>query len=68
MLVFFLPMFNFCKKMYSQNDETDVLEVLEIIFCCPIMVSRPLQFFFKILSWISQFGSGIFVIYLKIDE
>ena len=32
LLVLFLPMFIFCKRMYSQNDETGILEVLEIFF------------------------------------
>ena len=50
-----LPTFIFCKKMYSQNYETGVLEVLQInLFCCPTMVGRPLQNFsvhFTIWEW-----------------
>ena len=39
-------MFIFCKKMYSQNDEKSILEVLMIILCCyQTMVGRPLQNF-----------------------
>ena len=37
-------MFMLFKKMYSQNDETGVLEALENkIFRCPTMVGRSLQ-------------------------
>ena len=39
-------MFIFCKKIYSQNDEKSILEVLMIILCCyQTMVGRPLQNF-----------------------
>ena len=49
----FLPMFIFFKMMYSQNDETGVLDVLEIrvFFRCPAaMVGNFLDNFLKILS------------------
>ena len=39
-------MFICCKKMYSQNDEKSILEVLMIIVCCyETMMGRTLQNF-----------------------
>ena len=70
LLVFFLPMFIFCQNMYFQNDETDVLEVLEIIF---FLLSNHgghtfFIFCFKFLQWILRFGSGISLILLNIKK
>ena len=46
-LFIFLPRL----KMYSQNEETGILEVLENNFLhCPTMVGGVLQNFFKIFS------------------
>ena len=54
--------------MYSQNNETGVLEILQIdLFCCSTTVGRPLQITILHL-YILQFCSGIFIIYLKMKK
>ena len=65
--MFPLPTFIFSKKMYSQNGETDVLEVLEIIFffdAQPWWTDLCIFFFSSIL----HFGHDISVIFLKIKR
>ena len=67
-LVLFLSMFVFLKTMYSQNDETGILEVgstNQNFLYCPIMMFRVLENLFKFFQWILQFGSGISVVFLK---
>ena len=57
-LVFFLPIFIFYKKMYSQKDETCFRGSRDwYFFCCPTMMGRPLQF-----------GSGVSLILLNIKR
>ena len=51
LFVFFLPMLIFLKVMHSQNDETGILEVLEIKFSSkPNHGGQILRKFFKTLS------------------
>ena len=67
LLVLFLPMFIFCKRMYSQNDETGILEVLEIFFFFATQPSWADLYkrFSKFFSWILQLVIGISIIFLK---
>ena len=53
------------KKLYSQDDEAGVLEVLEIIFSA----AQPRWAdFYKMFPFILQFGSSIFMIYFKMKR
>ena len=54
--------------MYFQNDETDVLEVLEIKTLPNHDGYTFLFFCVKFLPWILQFGSGISLILLNIKR
>ena len=67
LLVLFLPMFIFCKRIYSQNDETGILEVLEIFFFFATQPSWADLYkrFSKFFLWILQLVIGISVIFLK---
>ena len=53
--------------MYSQNDETGVLEVLEIKIFFYVQQWLPgfYQFFKKFFLWILHFGGGITVTFLR---
>ena len=70
LLMFFLLIFIFFKKMYSQNDEIGVLEVLEIkIF----FASQPCwedlyRIFWKLSPWILKFSGRISMSLLKIKR
>ena len=72
LLVLYLcfPMLNFLKLMYSQNNETGILEVLKIkiFFAAQSWWAEFLRIFLKLFLWILRFGGDISTSFLKTEK